>query len=633
MSIQAMAASVKQPYFPHIDGLRAIAVLSVILFHLEITLFSGGFIGVDVFFVISGYLITAHIRTAVTQGYFSFGWFYAKRARRLLPAMLVTFLATIGVAWFILPAPNFERLGLEALFALFSVSNFLFWNESGYFDTASTLKPLLHTWSLSVEEQFYIFWPILLCFIRRESAVFLTLLGLGCISLIGAQWLVAKQPELVFYMMPFRIVEFSIGGMLVWLEQRHQKSYRWREWLVAVGLIAIIAPIFLYNEKTTFPGLMAVIPCVGTALVIAFGAKSILAAPLRWAPVAYVGLISYSLYLNHWPLIVLYKYLSNHFAVVDKLLLLVVSIVLAVLMYHFVETPFRRKRVKWASGKSFATLAGTAAILVVTASAFVIVNNGMPERFDRPQLLESDIEAGKKNRFQLISDDCRERGWSACNEPVENVERNVLVIGDSHTVDGYNILRIAYPEQHYINISLGGCPPTVNDTLSKIWEGWSKLEECDQLNKERLDPDFLKNFSTVVIALYWGRYQPQHLQETLEYIERVADVKVVVFGNFFALSKPMPDLYNQNIDPRVTPQVVKSFALFEEDLAKLAENRYIFVSKKSLLCGDESIVSCQLEFSGAPFSYDDHHMSYEATFHAAKVLHDEHPNWADFINR
>ncbi|MDO3381187.1 acyltransferase family protein [Gilvimarinus algae] len=629
----AAVAAGKQPYFPHIDGLRAIAVISVLLFHLEFVLFSGGFIGVDVFFVISGYLITAHLRSAVTEGRFSFGWFYAKRARRLLPALFATFIATFIASWFILPAPNLERLGQETLFALFSVSNVLFWNESGYFDTASTLKPLLHTWSLSVEEQFYLFWPLLLCFVRREKAVFILLLSLGLVSLIAAELFVRQQRELVFYMMPFRIVEFCLGGILVWLERREPLPGWLQECLVALGLLAIVIPVFAYTEKTVFPGLTAVIPCVGTAVVIAWGAKARVSVLLRWRPVVAIGLVSYSLYLNHWPLIVLYKYVNHEFSAVDKCLLLVVSLVLAALMYQFIETPFRSKRVAFSRKPgAFTSIMGGAAATVIGVSVLSLVFDGFASRFERQQLLESDIEAGKKARFELISADCRERGWDVCNSPSLSREKNVLVIGDSHTVDAYNILRFAYPEKYYVNVSLGGCPPTVNNTLYEIWEGWSELEKCDQLNKKRLDPDFLKAFDTIVIAVYWGRYKPEHLLETYNYISNAVDAEIVVFGNYLTLKKSMADLHNQGVDPRVTPEVVNNFALFEEELAQMAVDRYRFVSKKSLLCGDE-LSSCELYYDGKPFSYDEHHMSLEAAEAASLRLEGLYSTWDSFIMR
>nr|WP_256504626.1 acyltransferase family protein [Gilvimarinus xylanilyticus] len=611
--------------------MRAIAVLSVILFHLEFVLFSGGFIGVDVFFVISGYLITAHIRTAVTQGYFSFKWFYAKRARRLLPAMLLTLVATLVVAWFVLPASNLERLAKENIFALFSVSNVLFWSESGYFDTASTLKPLLHTWSLSVEEQFYLFWPLLLCFVKKERSVFLLLVGLGLISLVAAQLWVEQHPELVFYMMPFRITEFAFGGVLVWLVGKGTVKALLGEVLTFLGLVAVIVPVFMFDESTLFPGVMAVIPCVGTALVIAYGGQARVAALLRWSPIVYIGLISYSLYLNHWPLIVIYKHVAHQFAVADKLWLLAASAALAVVMYHFVETPFRRKTTI-ISKRFFAPLATGTALAVLGASVWTLVQDGFPERHARTQLLESDIEAGKQRRFQLVSADCRERGWSECKMPSANREQNVLIIGDSHTVDAYNILRTAYPERYYVNKSLGGCPPTVGGTLYDIWAGWSKLQECDQLNQERLAPEFLRQFDTVVIAVYWGRYQPEHLSETLRYLEKEADLDVVVFGNFLALHKPMPDLFNLGVDPREAPDTVKSFALFEDKLQALSSQQpYRFVSKQLLLCADEDLRSCQMDYSGELFSYDDHHMSYEAAVKAGQVLRERAPTWDDFL--
>lgn len=628
MQLEPQLTPARQGYMPHVDGLRALAVISVILFHLEFALFSGGFIGVDVFFVISGYLITAHIRQAVNDGRFSFSWFYAKRARRLLPALFVTLLLTLVGGWWVLPAANYERLSIESLFALFSVSNFLFWNESGYFDGASTLKPLLHTWSLSVEEQFYLFWPLLLCFIKKERAAFSLLAVMGVVSLLAAEMLVRTEPALVFYMMPFRIVEFSVGGMLVWLEKRLRAGALVREACSALGLLAIIVPVFLYQETTVFPGVTALLPCLGAALIIAFGASSRIASCLSWRPVVYIGLISYSLYLVHWPLIVLYKYGVHRFLLLDKLLLLLVMIVLAVAMFHWVETPFRRRSAHafWSTPR-FVPAMLLSFVALVGFCAVTKEGSGWPQRFDYAQLTAAQIEQGKKDRFELIKLNCRNRGWDNCEEPSADVSQNVLILGDSHAADGLNILQSAYPDKYFVIRSLGGCPPALSGTLNRIWEGWSELEKCQALNDERLAPEFLQKFDTLVIALYWGRYTPEHLPETLDYLEQHTKARILVLGNYLALEEPMPDLFNQQIDPRLSPDVVKSFALFEESLAQLSQDRYRFISKRDLLCKGDTLMTCQIDFDGVPFSYDEHHLSLSAAQYAAEQLASKAPEW------
>ncbi|BFM21778.1 acyltransferase family protein [Gilvimarinus japonicus] len=617
-------------YFPHIDGLRALAVICVILYHLELTLFGGGFIGVDVFFVISGYLITAHIRQSVRRKEFSFRGFYAKRARRLLPALFATLLFTLLAGWFIFPAANYDRLATETIFSVFSVSNFLFWNESGYFDGASTLKPLLHTWSLSVEEQFYLFWPLLLCFIKKEKVVFSVLIVMGAASLIAAELLVRKEPALVFYMMPFRIVEFSIGGVLVWLGGQLRLRAYTHEVLCLVGLAAVIVPVFLYSESTTFPGFAAVIPCVGAALIILFGEKTYVGLCLRLRPVVYAGLISYSLYLVHWPLIVLYKYGLSRFLVTDKLLLLLAIFLLAVLMYHFVETPFRKR----GSFAVFGPRAFVAAMMVMFVSLVGVSwvtkeKAGWPDRFGFEQLTSEKIKQGKSDRFQLIQKNCQARGWDVCEVPSEDFRKNVLILGDSHAADALNILQLAYPDKYYVKRSLGGCPPAVGDTLKRIQGDWSNYEECKALNEQRLSSEFLGQFDTIVIGLYWGTYKPEDLLETYEYIQDVADASLIVFGNYLALNKPMSDLFNQRVDPRIFTDYVASFALFDERLQELSRNRYRYLSKKSLFCTAESLSGCKIQFGSAPYSYDQHHLSFEATEFASKRLKELYPSWDD----
>lgn len=622
----------KKAYFPHIDGLRALAVISVILFHLEFALFKGGFVGVDVFFVISGYLITAHIRQAVNEKRFSFSDFYIRRAKRLFPALFVTLLLTLLAGWYVLPAANYERLSTETLYTVFSLSNFLFWGESGYFDGASTLKPLLHTWSLSVEEQFYLFWPLLLCFVKKERVALLFLITAGVMSFLAAELIIRDKPAMVFYLMPFRIFEFAIGGVLIWFKGRLQLRAYAQEALCLLGLIAVVLPVFFYSQATVFPGVTALVPCFGAALIILFGERAYTGLCLRLRGVVYVGLISYSLYLVHWPIIVLYRYGMHSFYLQEKLLLALASLLLAVLMYHFVETPFRQRGPRNLFSVRYPTVALVGMFVFLLGLSYgAIQYNGWPARFDYKQLTAKQVEQGKTDRFQLIKANCRKRGWDVCNVPSKDISNNVLILGDSHGADALNILQLAYPDKFYIMRDLGGCPPTVGDTLKQLKGEWSGFLECQKLNHERLNPEFLSQFGTIVIAVFWGVYTPEHLLQTIDYLQQNTRSDLVVFGNYLALNRPMPDLYNQQVDPRLTPDVVRNFALFDSQLQELSVDRYRYISKRALLCEGDALVLCRALFGSVPFSYDEHHMSFPAAEYAAGKLQILHPSWDEFI--
>lgn len=353
----------KRHYRPDIDGIRAIAVMSVLLFHAGFAPFSGGYVGVDVFFVISGFLITRLIKDEIEEGRFRFGEFYARRARRLFPALFVTVAITFLLAVLMFSPEHMRRFAGELIYAVTSLSNFYFWGESGYFDADAHFKPLLHTWSLSVEEQFYLFWPLLLVFLLtrlRGLSAALALLVLGCLSLAlnllfqgGGDVFKGISPALarafedggstIYFLTPFRVFEFAIGAVLVWLMGFRPRSSWLLELLLLVGLALAVAPVFLYDETLLFPSYYALVPCLGAALMIYAGEARYLGWVLRNPLSVRIGLISYSLYLVHWPVYVFYRYyVYGEVTTAEKYGVLLASFALAFMLYHFVEQRYRR---------------------------------------------------------------------------------------------------------------------------------------------------------------------------------------------------------------------------------------------------------------------------------------------------
>ncbi|WP_019451239.1 acyltransferase family protein [Cupriavidus sp. BIS7] len=357
-------------YRADIDGLRAIAVLSVLFFHAGFQAFSGGYIGVDVFFVISGYLITRMIRDQVAAGTFSFGNFYLRRARRLFPAMLATYLLT-AVSAIVLFAPQYlERFGGEMIHAMASISNFYFWLEADYFDAGAKLKPLLHTWSLSVEEQFYLIWPLMLVLAMRGRKWLAPaiLISVSVASLLandaaaGNQAVVAKDfgntglgqflastdlpggKAAMYFLLPFRVFEFGFGGILVWLERfLEPKRKMVLDVVMLIGLVLVGYGIFTFNDHTLFPWLNAIPPCLGTTLLIYAGRDSRIGRIVGLA--SGVGKISYSVYLVHWPIIVFTEYwLIDPPSTNTKIAMCAASIAAGWLIYRVIETPFRHAK-------------------------------------------------------------------------------------------------------------------------------------------------------------------------------------------------------------------------------------------------------------------------------------------------
>ena len=336
-------------YRPEIDGLRAVSILCVVIFHLKLTAFQGGYVGVDVFFVISGYLITRNIVGDLYSGAFSLKRFYARRIRRLFPALFFM-LAAAFVAAAVCFSPELMRSqARDTIVALASVSNILFWRDAHlYFAPDVESVPLLHTWSLAVEEQFYLFWSIGLLVAgwskARTFVIPFAILAVGAASLLLSQYWLSRDAAAAFYLMPARIFELSIGALCVWLERLPPRHAVFDELLFLAGLGAILGAALGFGPATPFPGVSALVPCLGAAMIIYSGARARSAVLLNNAPAVGIGLISYSLYLCHWPIFFFAGYLfGNVQSVAAKLALAAISFAVATGMYHFIEKPFRHR--------------------------------------------------------------------------------------------------------------------------------------------------------------------------------------------------------------------------------------------------------------------------------------------------
>lgn len=338
----------QQTYRPDIDGLRAIAVLSVAMFHFAVGPFRGGFAGVDIFFVISGYLITGIIHREAVHGKFTFAGFYERRVRRIFPALFAMLLAVMLAAPLILLPSDLERLGVSVIATLLFGSNILFWRQSGYFDSSSQYNPLLHTWSLSVEEQFYIGFPILLLLVERFARrhIVAALLLVASVSFILCLYYQPLRPSATFYLSPFRAWELILGALLAVGAVPPITNRAVREAVACVALLVLMASLMLLEEGPHFPGWIACFPALATAGLLHSGASgdSLVRRLLAVRPMVQVGLISYSLYLWHWPLAVFANYTNSMEPLPDGAGygLLALSILAGWASYKWVEAPFRR---------------------------------------------------------------------------------------------------------------------------------------------------------------------------------------------------------------------------------------------------------------------------------------------------
>lgn len=494
-------------YRPDIDGLRAVAVILVLLFHLGLGV-PGGYVGVDVFFVISGFLITGIINRQMEQGTFSFLDFYGRRARRILPALFVVLLATSIAATIILLPSDLVRYGKSLISALLSVSNFWFWSQGGYFGTISEMAPLLHTWSLGVEEQFYIFLPLVLLLLYRwtphKVRLLLVIAGLGSF-LAAAVFVRTRTPE-VFYFSPFRAWELLLGSVLAIGKLPVADDRRHGQWLAVLGLLMIIVPAMTFTSETLFPGPAAALPCIGTALILwaSSSSSSPVTRLLSARPMVFIGLISYSLYLWHWPLLVLAKHvLGEDLALPVRLGLGVLSFLLAVLSWKFVETPFRtRTRI---GSRQMAMATSSAVAILAAVSAIIWSSQGMPGRFPAEIVALDQARARDVLRAECID---YLRGIdvnSACKLGASG-RATVLVWGDSYAHAMLPAFDAALKDMNLsgLFVAESGCPPLPSATVSfKGRDNW----RCREFNQQVLKLlSTTKSIDTVLLSGAWDAY-------------------------------------------------------------------------------------------------------------------------------
>ena len=458
-------------YRPEIDGLRAIAVLAVVLFHAEFGC-PGGYVGVDVFFVISGFLITSLIWKDLESGRFSIVNFWERRARRIVPALVVMTLAVLVAGWFLLMPRDLKSLGQASASQTVFMANVHYWRDTGYFGGDANEKPLLHTWSLAVEEQFYFVVPGLLwlAFFRlkmRSRKGILILLSIGWIlSFVLSVHGVKTGPSFTFYMLHSRAWELLTGSLVAFLGFPAVLSQRqpWREILSFLGLALIFLAILFYSEQTPFPGWAALPPCLGAALFIWANkpsetaradalAPSFVGRCLAAKPVVFIGLISYSLYLWHWPFLAFSHYrILDPLSVGQRATMVVLGFVCAVLSWKFVETPFRERHIG-ASRQSIFALSGGALAAIFVLGAICIVRQGFPTRFPAQTQKYTQAAADIDSTYSLTLDDARAGNFPKIGATAPNLAPTVFVWGDSHARSATPAIDEALKQQGWVGLS------------------------------------------------------------------------------------------------------------------------------------------------------------------------------------
>jgi peptidoglycan/LPS O-acetylase OafA/YrhL len=638
------AFKIRPGYRPDIDGLRAVAVLLVVFDHVGIRRFAGGFIGVDVFFVISGYLISSHLLRDIDAGLFSFARFYERRFRRIMPALLAMLAATSLFAYLYLFPMELKRFAQTQMGALFSFSNVVLLHQTDYFNAMRKLSPLLHTWSLGVEEQFYIVFPIFLFLIcrwgRRHLKLilwFLTAFGF----LLACYW-TNREAAVAFYLAPLRAWELLFGTLLaIGALPSADKPWK-REISASVGILLILAVAVHYHDWTPFPGLHAFAPCLGAALVLAAGetGQSYTGRLLSWGPMRWIGLISYSLYLWHWPILVFQQ--TNSILVPDRypvwvmqLTVIATSLAAATLSWRFIEQPFRAGIFRSTRLALFA-LNGSVFVLLLGFSAFILHHDGwLPDSVPRPasfydfKNVDPGVESVRWDTCYLEPQDFPTRFHpSVCL--AEDARPQYLLLGDSHAAAAYWGLKTVFPELNISQLNTTGCSPTVKHPALK-------LGTCDRPANYIFNDYLLRHHvDTVLLVARWVDLDINNLQDTVDWIKQQG-IKVIVFGPSIEFDRPLPrivEIANRDHDPGA---YARHRDLEPEDMDRrisvAARNQWHvpYISMYEDLCGLPSLAGTETASGcpvivppGVPVLWDTDHLSPAGSIFFAQAIRSRH---------
>lgn len=632
-------------YRPDLDGMRGIAVITVLLFHLDKQLMPGGYIGVDVFFVLSGYFITRILLRDIEQDALSLIGFYDRRIRRLLPALFVMLVIVLFAGFIVMTPAEFEQLGLHSFGAATSLNNTLFWQSSGYFGPQAEELPLLHTWSLAVEEQFYLLYPVLLLVLSKWAAAWRVVLlsALSLASLAVSIWWTYSYPDAAFYLPFSRFWELSLGGLIVFAETRRREIGPLAgEIFRAAGLAAIAIALFRFDQNTPFPGYTALLPCLETASIIWArpksdgGAATILSRILSWKPLVATGLISYSLYLWHWPIFVFGRYLSFEPPSIFTLAILVsLSFLAAYLSWRFVERPLRKPDGVWTPRprRLRDTALGICAFGCVAIG--LSVTQGLPGRM--PPNVAQLSEAVED--FSPLRATCHLGGRG--DESFEELCRfgpesgpDMYILSDSHGTElSYALSKRAERDSFRLTqITSSYCPPSLGFRIGA-------RPGCRAHNENIVSALSEQPPGTVVIVAYWMHWDTfaeseqfwGGISSTIERLQ-AAGHSVVLFG-------PTQPFRNGTLAPAVVRQ-----AILDADLSDLSFSieRAAYERVEARLKGyaDADGVSyvplleavcqgkdrCLAVMDGLPIYFDSHHITVSV---AERIVDGFVPFWTE----
>ncbi|MEZ0471853.1 acyltransferase family protein [Luteimonas salinilitoris] len=618
-------------YRPEIDGLRAVAVLPVLFYHAGVPFFNGGYIGVDIFFVISGFLITKIIDDEIKGRGFSVVDFYERRARRIFPALFAVLIVSLAAASIFFLPEDFRRFTKNFLATIFFISNVQFYRESGYFDSSAETNPLLHTWSLAVEEQFYIFFPLVLIFIARRtrSSPVAFLMPLALVSFFVSEWMIGKDQAFSFYMLPTRAWELLAGSLLALGVLPELRSKNSRAAISAIGMVLVLFAMFGYSSQTPFPGKAALLPVLGAVFMIYAGAHGFIAHVLSTRPFVFIGRISYSLYIWHWPIVVFSEYF-----LIEKLhgwysvAAILASFLAAVVSWACIERPFRSRKVF--GRRAIFTLSSAFLLLFLGVGSFGFFLRGWADRFS-PEVIHLTEAAQDisplRARCHYYGESLSAANTKMCvlGKPSPPSAAEFAVWGDSHGVElSYALGEMAAKHgSSLIQFSASACPPAIGVPVQR-------RSGCIDRNNAVLG--FLKQSNVKTIFLI-ARYSAA-AYETRQVMGGIANSanELRAAGKKVVLIYPFPDS-EFDVPTSIARTLLhgnrpEDFALGKDRY--LAENRYALaeldrlhqagiarVVPTDVLCNASHCITSR---DGKGFYFDDNHLTMAGARYIAPLF-------------
>lgn len=649
-------------YRSDIDGLRAVAVISVIIFHAFPNWIGGGFIGVDIFFVISGFLISTIIFENLDKGTFSFSEFYARRIKRIFPALLLVLIASLGLGWFTLLANEYKQLGKHVASGAGFISNIILWGEAGYFDNSAETKPLLHLWSLGIEEQFYIFWPLLLWFAWRQKFNLITITLLAAVvsfylNIKGIQ----SNAVATFYSPQTRFWELLSGSLLAWITlycksevisslklrlDRLLASVIYREeidtdgkaltnFFSFAGLFLLIYGFCEIDKHDGFPGAWATAPVLGAILIIAAGSdawinKNILSARI----LVWFGIISYPLYLWHWPLFSFARIIENETpSITIRIGLIALSIILAWLTYKLIESP-----VRFGAKSKPKVIALTALMLLVGSAGYYIFHkDGLASiRFNNSELSLINATLPKYSteytpyRFTLLEDKAFD---------LKDNRKKILIIGDSYAQDLVNALY-----ESKFDSSLQITTRAIRKQCGNLFipqSDFIKYVDAKYLatcNKQRIFEDKplrkrIQEADEIWMASSWQQWQANLVQHSVANLTSLSKKPVKIFGRKNLGEINPRKLLEMNIKERYSFfNNVPDWQIKVNETMKTTLDKDVFIDVQKILCGDDLRKCFPFTDTGFLISYDGTHLTKDgATFYGLKL--ESHPLVKNYLRK